>query len=62
MDPYKVAGELGQAPGFAFPAGKQAAEVLTKYLVIDMYAEAIQGGSAEEAVRWAEAELGKVCA
>ena len=50
MDPYKVAGKLGQAPGYAGPAGKKAAEVLTKYLVVDMYAKAIQGMSAEDAV------------
>ena len=60
MDPYKVAGRLGQAPGYAGPASKKAAEVLTKYLVVDMYAKAIQGTPAEEAVAWAEAELKKV--
>jgi multiple sugar transport system substrate-binding protein len=57
MEPYKVAGRLGQAPGYAGPAGKKAAEVLTKYIVIDMYAKAIQGMSAEDAVKWAEGEL-----
>jgi len=60
MDPYKVAGRLGQAPGYAGPASKKAAEVLTKYLVVDMYAKAIQGTPAEEAVAWAEAEIKKV--
>jgi multiple sugar transport system substrate-binding protein len=57
MEPYKVAGRLGQAPGYAGPAGKKAAEVLTKYVVVDMYAKAIQGMSAEDAVKWAEGEL-----
>jgi len=60
MDPYKVAGRLGQAPGYAGPASKKAAEVLTKYLVVDMYAKAIQGEPAEDAVKWAEGELKKV--
>ena len=60
MDPFKVAGRLGQAPGFAGPAGKKAAEALTKYIIVDMYAKAIQGGSAEDAVKWAESELKKI--
>src|ERR1700716_355669 len=60
MDPFKVAGKLGQAPGFAGPAGKKAAEVLTKYIIVDMYAKAIQGASAEDAVKWAEGELKKI--
>jgi len=62
MDPYKVAGKLGQAPGYAGPAGKKAAEALTKYLIVDMYAKAIQGAPAEDAVKWAEGELTKVYA
>ena len=36
------------------------AEVLSKYVIVDMYAKAIQGGTAEEAVAWAESELKKV--
>ena len=60
MDPFKVAGRLGQAPGYAGPAGKKAAEALTKYIIVDMYAKAIQGGSAEDAVKWAESELKKI--
>src|SRR5580704_13386075 len=60
MDPFKVAGKLGQAPGYAGPAGKKAAEALTKYVIVDMYAKAIQGMTAEEAVKWAESELKKI--
>src|SRR3984893_14372009 len=60
MDPFKVAGKLGQAPGFAGPAGKKAAEALTKYVIVDMYAKAIQGMAAEDAVKWAESELKKI--
>jgi len=57
MEPYKIAGRLGQAPGYAGPAGKKAAEVLTKYIIVDMYAKAIQGMRAEDVVKWAEGEL-----
>jgi multiple sugar transport system substrate-binding protein len=60
MTPYKVAGRLGQAPGYPLASGKKAAEVLTKYIITDMYAKAAQGMSAEDAVKWAEGELKRV--
>jgi multiple sugar transport system substrate-binding protein len=60
MSPYKVAGKLGRAPGYAGPSGAKAAEVLSKYIITDMYAKAVQGMSAADAVRWAEAELKRV--
>jgi len=60
MTPYKVAGQLGRTPGFAGPANAKAAEVLSKYIITDMYAKAVQGMPAEEAVKWAESELKKV--
>jgi multiple sugar transport system substrate-binding protein len=43
-------------------SGKKPAEVLTKYIITDMYAKAVQGMSAEDAVKWAEGELTKVYA
>ena len=39
---------------------QKAAEALTKYIVVDMYAKAVQGMPAEEAVKWAETELKKI--
>jgi multiple sugar transport system substrate-binding protein len=60
MAPYKVAGKLGLTPGYAGPSGKKAGEVLSKYIIVDMYAKAVQGMPAEEAVKWAEGELKKV--
>ena len=62
MTPYKVAAKLGQAPGFAGPPDAKAQEGLSKYIITDMYAKAVQGMAAEEAVKWAEAELKKVYA
>jgi len=60
MTPYKIAGRLARAPGFAGRSDAKAAEALSKYIVTDMYAKAVQGMSAEDAVKWAEAELKKV--
>jgi multiple sugar transport system substrate-binding protein len=60
MTPFKVATRLGQAPGFAGPPNAKAAEGLTKYIITDMYAKAVQGMPAEEAVKGAESELKKI--
>ena len=60
MSPYKIAGRLGRTPGYAGPSGAKAAEVLSKYIITDMYAKGVQGMPAEEAVKWAETELKKV--
>jgi len=60
MAPYRVAGRLGQIPGFEGPTGPKAAEVLSKYIITDMYAKAIQGTPPEEAVKWCESELKKI--
>ena len=60
MLPFKDAARLGRAPGYAGPAGKKAAEVLTKYIITDMYAKAVQGMAPEEAVKWAHGELLKI--
>jgi multiple sugar transport system substrate-binding protein len=60
MAPFKIAAKLGQAPGYAgLPNGK-AAEVLSKYIITDMYAKAVQGMAPEESVKWAEGELKKI--
>ena len=42
MTPYKVAAKLGQAPGFAGPPNAKAQEGLSKYIITDMYAKAVQ--------------------
>ena len=62
MTPYKVAAKLGQAPGFAGPPDAKAQEGLSKYIITDMYAKAVQGMPAEESVKWAESELKKIYA
>src|SRR5438128_11826875 len=59
MAPYRVAPRLGRVYGHAGPAGRKAAEVLSKYIIVDMYAKAVQGMSAEDAVKWADGEVRK---
>ncbi|MDX2155786.1 MAG: extracellular solute-binding protein [Hyphomicrobiaceae bacterium] len=60
MKPYAVAGKLGATPGRAGPPNAKAAEVLSKYLIVNMFASAIKGQAAEDAVKAAEAELKKI--
>jgi multiple sugar transport system substrate-binding protein len=46
--------------GYAGPASAKATEAYTKYIIVDMYAKAVQGTKAEDAVKWAEGELKKI--
>jgi len=60
LAPFKKIPVTGRMAGFAGPPNQKAAEVRTKYIIVDMYAKAIQGMSAEEAVKWAHGELVKI--
>ena len=46
--------------GYAGPSTAKATEAFTKYIIVDMYAKAVQGMKAEDAVKWAEGELKKI--
>ncbi len=46
--------------GFAGPPSRKASEAMAKYIIVDMFAKAIQGTSPEEALNWATAELKKI--
>jgi multiple sugar transport system substrate-binding protein len=52
----------GRLEGYAGPPNRKASEVITKYIVVDMYAKAIQGMPAEEAAKWAHDEATKAYA
>jgi multiple sugar transport system substrate-binding protein len=60
MLPFRSAARAGRFPGYAGPADRKAAEVLSKYIIIDMYAKAVQGMPAEEAVKGANEEVKKI--
>jgi multiple sugar transport system substrate-binding protein len=60
MAPYAVAGKQGLTPGHPGEPNAKAAEVLTKYLIGNMFAAAIKGQKAEDAVAACEAELKKI--
>ena len=60
MLPFHDLPNSGRLVGYAGPPNRKAAEVVTKYIVVDMYAKAIQGMPAEEAAKWAHGEAAKV--
>ena len=60
MLPFKSAARSGRFAGHAGPSSRKAAEALTKYILTDMYAKAVQGMAPEEAVKWAHDELVKI--
>jgi len=60
MLPFRQAGRGSQLPGYPGPAGQNAAEAFSKYIIVDMYAKAVQGMPAEDAVKWASGELQKI--
>ena len=60
LEPFKNLPEAGRLAGYAGPPSQKAAEVVTKYIIVDMYAKAVQGMKPEDAVAWATAECKKV--
>src|ERR1700751_3077617 len=62
MAPFRTAAESGHFAGYAGPAGRAAAETISKFIIVDMYTKAVQGMPPEDAVKWAHAELVKIYA
>jgi multiple sugar transport system substrate-binding protein len=60
MLPFRDLPNAGRLVGYAGPPNQKAAEVVTKYIIVDMYAKAVQGMKPEDAVKWAHDELVKV--
>jgi multiple sugar transport system substrate-binding protein len=57
---FKGAGKLSRAPGFPGPFNQKAGLAQSKYIIVDMFAKAVQGDSPEAAVAWAENELKQI--
>ena len=60
MKIYRTAAGASRMIGFAGPPSAKATEAYSKYVLTDMYAKAVQGMKAEDAVKWAAGELGKI--
>src|SRR5260370_37927013 len=59
LSPFKDLPSFGRLAGYAGPPDRKSAEVISKYIIVDMYAKAIQGMTAEEAAKWAHSEVVK---
>ncbi len=57
--PFREASKFGRWPGYPGQPSRKASEALVKYILVDMYAQAIKGMKPEDAVKWAEVELKK---
>ena len=62
LAPFKKVPVTGRLTGYAGKPTQKAAEVQTKYIIVDMYAKAIQGMPAEQSVKAAHDELVKIYA
>src|SRR6266566_5126481 len=62
MAPFRNAARSGRFAGYSGPANRKAAEAISKYVLVDIYAKAVQGVPAEDAVKWAHGELVKIYA
>jgi multiple sugar transport system substrate-binding protein len=60
MLPFRSAARNARFAGYAGPPDQKAAEVLSKYIITDMYAKAAQGMAPEDSVKWAHAEVKQV--
>lgn len=56
--PYRDLAQYGRAPGYAGPPSRKVSESLSKYIITDMFAFAVQGiRSPKESIKWATEEL-----
>jgi multiple sugar transport system substrate-binding protein len=60
VEPFKDIVKYGRHFGYAGPASRKAAEVWSKYIIVDMFAKAVQGTPPKEAIKWATSEAKRV--
>src|SRR5713101_1856654 len=61
LQPFKTAGKIARALGYSGPPTSQTNEVFAKYVIVNMFARAaVQGMTAEDSVKQAEAEMKQI--
>src|SRR6266511_2133266 len=60
VEPFKDILKYGRHFGYAGPASRKVAEVWSKYIIVDMFAKAVQGTPPKDAIKWATSELKRV--
>jgi len=58
--PFRDAMATAHLPGWPAPPGRQLAESVAKYVVVDMFAKACAGASTKEVIKNAEAQLKEI--
>jgi multiple sugar transport system substrate-binding protein len=62
LAPFRTAGKIARALGYAAGPSPKVQESFSKYIVVNMFARAVQGTSAEESVKQAEVEMKQIFA
>jgi multiple sugar transport system substrate-binding protein len=57
---YREVPKYGRVDGYAGPTDSKAAEVYSKYIIVDMYAKAVTSGNAAGAIKEAEEQLKRI--
>jgi len=60
LAPYPAVSDYSRNKGYAGPANQKAAEANARYVIVNMFAQAIQSGDAAGAVQQAEAQLQRI--
>jgi multiple sugar transport system substrate-binding protein len=60
LAPFRAAGRVGRALGYAGKPSAKVQEVQSKYVIVNMFARAVQGTTPEDSVKQAEAEMKQV--
>lgn len=57
LGPFRVNAKYGRNFGWPGPYNRKASEVQSKYIIIDLFARAVQGEPTDSVIKWAETEL-----
>lgn len=60
LQPFRTAGKIARALGYAGEPTGKTNEVFAKYVIVNMFARAVQGTSPEDSVKQAEAEMKQI--
>ena len=58
--PYRDAMTTAHLPGWPAPPGRQLAESVAKYVIVDMFAKACSGGATKDVIKAADAQLREI--
>jgi multiple sugar transport system substrate-binding protein len=60
MAPFRDQPKYGRDLGYAGPPNEKASLAYSKYIIVDTFAKAVQGGDAKAAIEWGADQLGRI--